>query len=204
MSTTKETTYQNVREFRRLRAWDMHQQGYKQQQIADALDLTQAAVSLIIKRAKAGGVAALRHRKPSGPKARLSPAQQQELLAKLAQGAVAHGFQGDVWTTQRIADFIFQEYGVKYHHDYIGPLLRQLGWSVQRPIVRASQRDEAAIEEWVVTTWPELQKKPWQKAVRFSSSMNPPSICCPAWCAPGRRWARRRCSAASSAVTITR
>jgi hypothetical protein len=31
---------------------------------------------------------------------------------------------------------------------------------VQRPIVRASQRDEAAIEEWVVTTWPELQKKP--------------------------------------------
>jgi transposase len=94
----------------------------------------------------------------------LSPAEQQELLAKLAQGAVAHGFQGDVWTTQRIADFIFQEYGVKYHHDYIGPLLRQLGWSVQRPIVRASQRDEAAIAEWVVTTWPELQKSPSGRA----------------------------------------
>jgi transposase len=164
MNTTKETTYQNVREFRRLRTWEMHQQGYKQQQIADALDLTQAAVSMIIKRAKAGGVAALRHRKPPGPKARLSPAEQQELLAKLAQGAVAHGFQGDVWTTQRIADFIFQEYGVKYHHDYIGPLLRQLGWSVQRPIVRASQRDEAAIAEWVVTTWPELQKSPSGRA----------------------------------------
>ena len=136
----------------------MHQQGYKRQQIADALGLTQAAVSLIIKRAKVGGVAVLRHHKPSGPKARLRPEQQQELLAELAQGAEAHGFHGDVWTTQRVAQFIAQEFGVKHHPDHIGPLLRQLGWSPQRPIIRASQRDEAAIEEWVMTTGPELQK----------------------------------------------
>lgn len=102
MTTTKETTHQNVREYRRMRAWEMHQQGYKQQQIADALGLTQAAVSFIIKRAKAGGVAALRQRKPSGAKARLSPAQKQDLLAKLAQGAAAYGFLGDVWTTLSI------------------------------------------------------------------------------------------------------
>jgi transposase len=54
---------------------------------------------------------------------------------------------------------IHQRFGVRYHHDYIGPLLRQLGWSPQRPVVRASQRDEAAIEQWVETTWPALQKK---------------------------------------------
>jgi transposase len=159
MGTTKESTPQNWREYRRLRAWEMHQQGYKQQEIADALGLTQAAVSYIIKRAQAGGIAALQHHKSPGAPARLSVEQKQQLLSELAQGAEAHGFRGDVWTTERIAQFIAQRFGVKYHHDYIGPLLRQLGWSPQRPVVRASQRNEAAIAEWVVTTWPELQKK---------------------------------------------
>lgn len=160
MSNAKATTPQNWREYRRLRVWEMHQQGHKQQAIADALGLTQSAVSYIIKRAKAGGIAALAYHKPAGAQARLSDEQKQALLAALEQGAEAHGFHGDVWTTARIAQLIEQRFGVKYHPDYIGPLLRQMGWSPQRPVVRASQRNEAAIAQWVETTWPELQKKP--------------------------------------------
>jgi transposase len=160
MGTTNESTPQNWREYRRLRAWEMHQQGYKQQAIADALGLTQGAVSYIIKRAQAGGIAALHHHKSPGAPARLSAAQKQQLLSELAQGAAAHGFHGDVWTTERIAQFIVQRFGVKYHPDYIGPLLRQLGWSPQRPSVRATQRNEAAIEQWVEVNWPGLKKEP--------------------------------------------
>jgi transposase len=104
-------------------------------------------------------VEALRHHKPPGAPSRLSAEQKERLLAELSQGAEAHGFAGDVWTTARIAQFILQRFGVRYHRDHIGPLLRQLGWSPQRPIVRASQRDEAVIEQWVETTWPELEKK---------------------------------------------
>jgi transposase len=160
MKTTKEQEAQNWREYRRLRAWEMHQQGYKQCEIAAALGLTPSAVSRIIARGKEGGVTALRHHKPPGRPAQLSAEQRQQLLAELAQGAEAHGFAGDVWTTERIAQFIVQRFGVKYHRDYIGPLLRQLGWSPQRPVVRASQRDEAAIAQWVEVTWPELKKEP--------------------------------------------
>jgi transposase len=138
----------------------MHQQGYTQQAIAEALGLTQGAVSQIIARVKAGGVEALRHRKPQGAKPRLSAEQKADLINKLRQGAPAHGFQGDVWTCERIAQLIKQEYDVTYHRDYIGPLLRQMGWSVQRPVVRASQRDENAIEHWVETELPRLKKSP--------------------------------------------
>lgn len=160
MATTNSSRSQNVREYRRLRVWEMHQQGYRQQAIADALGLTQGAVSQIISRAKAGGVEALYHRKPAGAKPRLTAAEKADLIAKLRQGASAHGFQGDVWTCQRIAELIKREYGVSYHPDYIGPLLRQLGWSVQRPVVRATQRDEAAIEHWVENELPRLKKSP--------------------------------------------
>ena len=138
----------------------MHQQGHRQQAIADALGLTQGAVSQIIARAEAGGVEALRYHKPQGAKSRLTAAQKMDLLDELRQGAIAHGFQGDVWTCERIAQVIAKRYGVQYHADYIGPLLRQLGWSVQRPIVRATQRNENAIAEWAASELPALKKGP--------------------------------------------
>lgn len=160
METTNQAEIKHWRAYRRQRVWEMHQQGYKQQVIADALGLTQGGVSHILKRAKTGGESALNHHKPPGAPRRLNDEQRQQLLVELAKGAEAHGYAGDVWTTERIAHFINQRFKVKYHPDYIGPLLRQLGWSPQRPIVRASQRDEAAIQEWVTNKWPELKKKP--------------------------------------------
>lgn len=181
MTTTNTTEPRNWREYRRLRAWEMHQQGYRQQAIADALGLTQGAVSQIIARARAGGVEALRQRKPQGAKPRLTAAQKADLMAKLRQGAAACGFQGDVWTCARIAQLIEQEFGVKYHPDYIGPLLRQMGWSVQRPVVRATQRDETAIEHWVETELPTLKKKPRTRNAPSYFSMNRRSTSCPGW-----------------------
>lgn len=159
METTNQTEIKNWREYRRKRVWEMHQQGYKQQAIADALGLTQGGVSQILTRAKRGGESALAHRKPPGAPRRLSDEQRQQLLVELAKGAEAHGYSGDVWTSERIADFIDQRFQVQYHPDYIGPLLRQLGWSPQRPLVRATQRDEAAIHEWVTNKWPALKKE---------------------------------------------
>ncbi len=143
-----------------MRVWQMHKQGYKQQAIAEALGLSQGGVSYIIKRAQEGGEEALQKKKAPGAKPRLNPEQKEELLAKLEQGSEAFGFEGDVWTTKRIAQMIHEEFGVSYHHDYIGPLLRSLGWSFQKPVVRATQRDEEAITTWREERWPELKKSP--------------------------------------------
>lgn len=160
---TQKTAAPDWREYRRQRVWEMHEKGYKQQAIAEALGLSQGGVSQIISRAKSGGKEALRQRKPSGAKSRLTAEQKAELLKKLEQGAESFGFSGDVWTTKRIAKLIEEEYGVKYHHDYIGPFLRSLGWSYQRPLVRATQRDEEAIQRWKEERWPALKKKPVPK-----------------------------------------
>jgi transposase len=169
MTSTKENTKQDWREYRRLRVWEMHQQGYKQSDIATALGLSQGGVSHILTRAREGGEEALRQRKPKGVQARLTAEQKAELLTKLEQGAEAHGYVGDVWTTARIAELIQRDYGVRYHPDYIGPLLRAWGWSVQRPVVRATQRNEEAIAVWRNERWPALEKKPKPKGTRSSS-----------------------------------
>src|SRR3954471_744812 len=103
---TTATPPMNWREWRRRRAWELHQQGWTQQEIADALDVTQGAVSQWLKRAQTDGVEALRHRPPPGPPPLLSPGQLARLPALLAQGAEAWGWRGAAWTTQRVAVLI--------------------------------------------------------------------------------------------------
>ena len=49
------------REGRRVRTWELHQQGWKQKDIAAALGITQGAVSQWVKRGN-GGVPGLRRR----------------------------------------------------------------------------------------------------------------------------------------------
>jgi transposase len=91
------------REARRLRAWALHQQGWKQQTIAQALGVTPGAVSQWLTRARAGGPAALRRCPAPGRRPKLTAAQRAAVPALLARGAEAFGFAGQVWTTKRIA-----------------------------------------------------------------------------------------------------
>ena len=148
------------REARRLQAWELHQKGWKQKDIAEALGVSKGAVSQWLKKASQEGVEALRGRKGGGPKPRLNDQQMSDLREQLAKGAEYFGFRGDVWTQPRVAALIKRFFGVSFHPAHVGRLLKKLGWSRQKPVVRASQRNEAAIERWRSETWIELEKKP--------------------------------------------
>ena len=156
------------REGRRLRAWELYEQGWPQQQIAAALGVSTGAVSQWIARGKAGGVGALRNRPRSGATPKLTQQQRERLPPLLKRGAQAYGFVGDVWTQARIASVIKREFGVTYHIDHIGRVLRAIGWSVQKPVERATERNDAAIERWRREKWPALKKKPNARDERWS------------------------------------
>jgi transposase len=63
-----------------------------------------------------------------------------------------------------VAAVIEREFGVHYHPAHVSRLLRAIGWSVQRPIRRATQRDEAAVAAWYAERWPALKRGPTKKA----------------------------------------
>jgi transposase len=163
MSTPALAPPRDWREARRFRAWELKQQGWPQQLIAAALGVTPGAVSQWLKRAAGGGVEALRNRIRPGPRPELTAEQRAQIPDVLARGAEASGFVGDIWTTPRVAAVIDREFGVRYHPAHCRRLLRAGGWSVQQPIRRATQRDEAAIAAWYAERWPALKKGPRNK-----------------------------------------
>jgi transposase len=76
-SLSKEAT--DWREGRRLRAFELKQEGWSQQRIADALGVSKGAVSQWMKRARQGGVEALKRQPAPGASPRLSEEQRTKL-----------------------------------------------------------------------------------------------------------------------------
>lgn len=117
-----------------------------------------------------GSTKALKKAGRAGRKAQLEAAQLEKLEAILRNGAEKAGFPNGLWTLDRIAQVIEQEFGIQFHPGHVWWILRKkLGWSCQRPVGRARERNEAAIREWKENTWPALKKKPKTKGESSSS-----------------------------------
>ena len=152
-----------------MQAWSLKQAGWKQKDIATAVGVTEGAVSQWLKRGREQGVAALKSHPSAGPQPRLTRAQREHVRSLLAQGALVQGYHEPVWTSRRVADMIQQTFGVRYHRAHCSRLLRALNQSVQKPVVQASQRDEAAIMRWKDERWPALKKRRSRKDASSSS-----------------------------------
>ena len=145
-------------EERRLAAFEMLQAGEPQVKIARELGVTTGAVNHWAKAANAGGIEALKRRPHTGRRPKLSRKQRESIPALLADGAEAHGFENDVWTTERVASLISQEFGIDYHPGHVWKLLQSLGLKWKKPKRQAHRRDEKAIQQWIQEEWPALKK----------------------------------------------
>ena len=59
-----------------------------------------------------------------------------------------------------MTEVIEGEFGVKYHPGHVWYILRDMGWSAQKPERRARERDGEAIAQWREEEWPQVKKKP--------------------------------------------
>lgn len=147
----------DLRVWRRLQAVALKRHGWVQRDIAAALGASEVSVSRWLRRAREGGPAALLGRVAPGPAPKLAASDLARIPEFLWHGPEAYGFRGRVWTRTRVARVIEEELGVRYHPGHVSRLLDELGWSPQRLIVRALQRDESAIRWWRDITWPDLR-----------------------------------------------
>ena len=147
-------------EARRRRAVRMVlEDGLPPGQAASRVGASRRSVDRWVQAYRADGEQALAAKPHPGAPSRLTDRQRQDLIKRLLAGAESQGFATNLWTCPRIRQLVAEQYGVEYHVDHIPRLLQSLGFSSQKPHRRASERDEAAVQQWIEREWPRIKKR---------------------------------------------
>src|SRR5688572_27286415 len=125
MTSSPEKPPSDWREIRRLRAWELHRQGWSQSQIAAEVGVSQGTVSRWLHQVREGGMNALRRHPAPGKQPLLTGEQFAQIPALIDRGAEAFGFVGNDWTTRRVAAALKQVFGVAYHPGHVTRLLQR-------------------------------------------------------------------------------
>lgn len=99
----------------------------------------------------------------SGRPASLSQEERDRLADIVDSGPVAYGLHTGVWTSPIVANVIEDEFGVRYHPGHVRKLLKEIGFSVQRPTTSLIQADPKKQNKWTRYTYPNLKKKPGKR-----------------------------------------
>lgn len=132
-------------------------------EIAHLLKVHRSSVPLWINAWNQNGEEGLLERYRSGRPCRLDPSEHVRLCDILDSGPVAYGLDTGIWTSPAICHIIREEFGQDYHAGHVRKMLKQLGYSVQRPTTRLVQADLHQKNRWVRSTYPTLKKTPKTK-----------------------------------------
>jgi len=85
----------------------------------------------------------------SGRPRTITDEQLTELSRLLSEGAVAHGWENNLWTSARVREVIKKHFGIEFSRWHVWRILTSyLGWTARRPVQQTKRRDETAIELW--------------------------------------------------------
>ncbi len=119
-------------EERRQKAIELLGQNLKPVEVARQLGVDRRSV----RRWKAAyiknGIASLKSRRAPGRTPKITNDLKGKISRRLEKGPAKFGYKEGPWTYSRVAKMIKKEFGITYHYNYIGPLLRSMGWNVGR------------------------------------------------------------------------
>jgi transposase len=157
-------------EARRFKAATLLKPGLTEAEVARRLGVHRQSVNRWARQLLVAGRNGLKKARRAGRKPLLSADDLRRIERGLKRGPEALGFDTSLWTAWRVGLLIEETCGVQYHPGHVWRLLKQLGWSCQRPTGRALERNEAAIRHWKRVRWPALKKTLPRKGKRSSSS----------------------------------
>jgi transposase len=150
-------------EKRRMQAARLLEKGYTESEVARRVGVHRQSVNRWARQLAENGRTGLKKAGRAGRKPRLSEEQLRRIEAVLKAGPEQFGFDTGLWTGARVGIVIEHEFGIWYSRGHVWWVLRQLGWSCQRPVGRAIERDEEKIRRWKKKRWPKLKKTPKDK-----------------------------------------
>jgi transposase len=149
-------------ELRRI-AVNMVRAGQSRVAVAEAVGVNRRFVGEWVRAFAAGGEAALaggrRGRRPGEQKA-LSP-RQEAMIRRLIVGQCPDQLKLPfaLWTREAVGQLIERRTGIRLSLSAISSYLAAWGFTAQKPIRRATERDEAAIQAWLERDYPAIVKR---------------------------------------------
>ena len=144
----------------RIRAVHRVQEGESPEVVIRALGFTRACIYNWLARYRCGGWHALRTGKQSGRPKKLS-GQQISWICRTIQDKTPQQlkFPFALWTRGLVVRMIRDQFKIKLSESSVGRLLRQLGFTCQKPLYRAYQKNPELIKEWKNKIYPQIQKR---------------------------------------------
>ncbi len=147
------TLTREQKEQRRLAAAQELLEGEKNQaQIAEDHGVTPSAVSKWNSTLEEEGIEALKSTNDEGnqgPDSELDDHDREQLVELLEEGAQAHGWEADLWTSKRVAELIEDQFGIDYTPRHCSRLLRELGYRPVKPREGSAEKDPEEKERWL-------------------------------------------------------
>ncbi|WTE38921.1 winged helix-turn-helix domain-containing protein [Streptomyces sp. NBC_01622] len=146
------------REQVRLAAADLIEAGASDREVARQFRVTRMSANRWRRALASGGRQALVSKGPGGARCKLCAGQLRALEAVLEAGPATCGWSDQCWTLARIGEVVRRRFGVDYTLAGLDLLLHRIGWSVQVPARKASERNEAQIAAWKDEQWPVIKR----------------------------------------------
>jgi transposase len=156
------TLTREQKEQRRLAAAQELLEGEKTQaQIAEDHGVTPGAVSQWKSTLEKEGIEGLKstnNEGNQGPDSDLDEQNREQLVELLEEGAQAHGWETDLWSSERVAALIKQEFGIDYTPRHCSRILRELGYRPVKPRATAAEKDPEEKQRWLNDEAEQLKK----------------------------------------------
>jgi transposase len=145
--------------------------GMSQVEAARVFGVTRQAVGKWMRAHAAGGVRALkaqRRGRPKGSGGRLKPwqaAHTAKLLTDRTPDQLKLPFY--LWTRVAVAELIERKFGIRLSLSSVGRYLARWGFTPQKPVRRAFERDAQAIARWLKEQYPALRARAKREAAQI-------------------------------------
>lgn len=150
----------DTQEALRIRAVNRVKSGESPEIVARALGINRSTIYDWLAKHRDGGLSALKKRKAPGRIPKLDGKKIKWIYDTLTlKSPLQLKFEFALWTREMIQKIILQKFGIKLSLPSIGRLLAQLGFSCQKPLYKAIQKDETLVQEWLKNIFPKIKTR---------------------------------------------
>ena len=149
----------DVLEALRIRAVRRIEEGESPEVVVKALGMNRRTIYKWIALYHEGGTEALKAKPLSGRPLKLSGARLRWIYRTVVtKNPLQLRFPFALWTREMVRDLIERKYGIRLSVVSVGRLLKKLGLTCQKPLMRAFQQDPVVVEQWIEEEYPRIKQ----------------------------------------------